>query len=112
MTAVSKSDFFSCLALGVIKQSRIHMLCPSCQAPLVTKMRYEVEIDFCPRCRGVWLDRGELDKIIAHSMRHHEEESAQLADAASRPLKAGERRHVYPPTNARRRFMLEQYFDF
>lgn len=88
------------------------MLCPSCQAPLVTKMRFDVEIDFCPRCRGVWLDRGELDKIIAHSMRHHAEETAQLEDAASRPLKAGERRQVYPPTKARRRFMLEQYFDF
>ncbi len=88
------------------------MLCPSCQAPLVAKMRYDVEIDFCPRCRGVWLDRGELDKIIAHSMRHHEEEAAQAEEVASRPLNAGERRQVYPPAKARRRFMLEQYFDF
>ncbi len=86
------------------------MLCPSCQVPLVTLNRYEVEIDLCPRCRGVWLDRGELDKIIAHSMQHHEEQMAQ-GKADTRPLQPGERRHVYPPPEQRRRFILERYFD-
>lgn len=86
------------------------MLCPSCQVPLVTLNRYEVEIDLCPRCRGVWLDRGELDKIIAHSMQHHEEQMAQ-GNADTRPLRPGERRHVYPPPEQRRRFILERYFD-
>jgi len=87
------------------------MLCPSCQVPLVTMMRHDVEIDFCPQCRGVWLDRGELDKIIAHSIRHHEEEIEQAA-SPERPLRPGERRHVYPPPEQRRRFMLERYFDY
>lgn len=110
---VSKPRLFYCLPLLCTKSGNVLMLCPSCQAPLVTKMRFDVEIDFCPRCRGVWLDRGELDKIIAHSMRHHEEEEDKAAEAsAARPLKAGERRPVYPPANVRRRFMLEQYFDF
>jgi uncharacterized protein len=41
------------------------MLCPSCKtANLVMSERSGVEIDYCPDCRGVWLDRGELDKII------------------------------------------------
>lgn len=41
------------------------MLCPSCKtARLVMSERSGVEIDYCPDCRGVWLDRGELDKII------------------------------------------------
>jgi len=43
------------------------MLCPVCRVPLSMSERHGVEIDFCPQCRGVWLDRGELDKIIARS---------------------------------------------
>ena len=40
------------------------MKCPTCEVPLVMTERSGVEIDYCPQCRGVWLDRGELDKII------------------------------------------------
>lgn len=41
------------------------MKCPSCpDAILVMTDRQGVEIDYCPQCRGVWLDRGELDKLI------------------------------------------------
>lgn len=40
------------------------MLCPIDQTVLVMTERKGVEIDYCPTCRGVWLDRGELDKII------------------------------------------------
>jgi uncharacterized protein len=40
------------------------MLCPACKVDLVMSERQTVEIDYCPKCRGVWLDRGELDKII------------------------------------------------
>jgi len=41
------------------------MKCPLCESvDLAITEREHVEIDYCPRCRGVWLDRGELDKII------------------------------------------------
>ena len=40
------------------------MKCPIDDSPLSVSSRDGVEIDFCPQCRGVWLDRGELDKII------------------------------------------------
>jgi Zn-finger nucleic acid-binding protein len=40
------------------------MKCPVDDATLVMTERNGVEIDYCPQCRGVWLDRGELDKII------------------------------------------------
>ena len=41
------------------------MKCPTgCNEPLVMADRSGIEIDYCPTCRGVWLDRGELDKII------------------------------------------------
>ena len=43
------------------------MLCPSCKVELTITDRQGVEIDFCPKCRGVWLDRGELDKIVERS---------------------------------------------
>lgn len=43
------------------------MQCPNCNETLVMADRQGVEIDYCPKCRGVWLDRGELDKIIERS---------------------------------------------
>ena len=43
------------------------MNCPSCKIPLVMSERQGIEIDYCPECRGIWLDRGELDKIIEKS---------------------------------------------
>ncbi len=43
------------------------MLCPVCKTDLMMTDRQGVEVDYCPRCRGVWLDRGELDKIIERS---------------------------------------------
>ncbi len=44
------------------------MKCPNCNATLVMSERQGIEIDYCPECRGVWLDRGELDKIIERSV--------------------------------------------
>ncbi len=45
------------------------MKCPVCKEPdLVMSERQGVEIDYCPVCRGVWLDRGELDKIVERSV--------------------------------------------
>ena len=44
------------------------MLCPVCKTQALTMSeRQGIEIDYCPQCRGVWLDRGELDKIIERS---------------------------------------------
>ena len=44
------------------------MKCPTCaESILVMTERQGVEIDYCPTCRGVWLDRGELDKLLAVS---------------------------------------------
>lgn len=52
------------------------MNCPICIIPMLISQRQEVEIDYCPQCHGVWLDRGELDKITkktaAGEMKWHE----------------------------------------
>ena len=37
--------------------------CPNCESEMRLSNKYGVEIDHCPRCRGVWLDRGELEKV-------------------------------------------------
>lgn len=47
----------------------VGLVCPSCRVALVMSERQGVEIDYCPQCRGVWLDRGELDKIIERASR-------------------------------------------
>ncbi|MDF9279273.1 zf-TFIIB domain-containing protein, partial [Arthrobacter sp. EH-1B-1] len=54
------------------------MLCPVDKIELVMSERSGVEIDYCPTCRGVWLDRGELDKIIDRA-------GALTAQPAARP---------------------------
>lgn len=43
------------------------MKCPHCEELLIISERQGIEIDHCPKCRGVWLDKGELDKIIEKS---------------------------------------------
>lgn len=49
------------------------MKCPVCKdKDLVMSERSGIEIDYCPECRGVWLDRGELDKIIERNQMHAE----------------------------------------
>ncbi len=59
------------------------MKCPNCNhAALVMSERQGIEIDYCPDCRGIWLDRGELDKLL-------EKASANPSGAASTPMSLG-----------------------
>jgi uncharacterized protein len=64
------------------------MSCPVCRVPLSMSDRQGIEIDYCPQCRGVWLDRGELDKII--------ERSAGPASSATPPQAAPQPQAPYP----------------
>ncbi|RYG12881.1 MAG: hypothetical protein EON92_07115 [Burkholderiales bacterium] len=60
------------------------MYCPTCTTtPLVQSLRQQVEIDYCPHCRGVWLDRGELEKILERAGRTAPEGPAWRAEARS-----------------------------
>jgi Zn-finger nucleic acid-binding protein len=89
------------------------MNCPVCKDELVMSERLGVEIDYCPKCRGVWLDRGELDKILERSAR---EEGAAPTEGygdreASRRFPA--EGHGYPGAGQRRRkSFLGNLFDF
>ena len=44
------------------------MKCPVDEIDLVMSERSGIEVDYCPKCRGVWLDRGELDKIVERAL--------------------------------------------
>lgn len=63
------------------------MNCPVCNVSLAMSDRQGIEIDYCPQCRGVWLDRGELDKIIERSI-----DAAPAARPQPAPPQPG-----YPP---------------
>ncbi|WP_422035573.1 zf-TFIIB domain-containing protein [Reyranella sp.] len=56
------------------------LLCPACRVDLVMSERQGIEVDYCPKCRGVWLDRGELDKIIERAT---SEENRGVVQSAS-----------------------------
>jgi Zn-finger nucleic acid-binding protein len=68
------------------------MKCPTCHSSsLVITERSGVEIDYCPQCRGVWLDRGELDKLVQRDGARHESHP-RFADSDndhSRPSRHG-----------------------
>ncbi len=63
------------------------MQCPNDATVLVMSERSGIEIDYCPTCRGVWLDRGELDKIIERDTRDygHAAPAAQAPPAPTAP---------------------------
>jgi Zn-finger nucleic acid-binding protein len=72
------------------------MKCPHCaEATLVMSERQGIEIDYCPQCRGVWLDRGELDKLIERAV------DAQPAAAQAVPAQ--------PPVQRRPDFVDSDY---
>jgi len=72
------------------------MKCPTCpDAVLVMSERQGVEIDYCPTCRGVWLDRGELDKII-------ERAGAELSAVPAAPPAPAPQQYEEPRREERR----------
>lgn len=93
------------------------MLCPVCKVELKMTERQGVEIDYCPQCRGVWLDRGELDKIIERSA------DSAMPQQPARPVVSGRRydddddddykyREGRYPEKRKRKSLLDDLFDF
>ncbi|WP_370175432.1 zf-TFIIB domain-containing protein [Sphingobium abikonense] len=85
------------------------MLCPVCHVGLAMTDRQGVEIDYCPQCRGVWLDRGELDKIIERSAVGMTP-PASVAQPSYRPDRAPYD-HGVSFQKKRKKSFLEELFD-
>jgi Zn-finger nucleic acid-binding protein len=92
------------------------MACPVDGTPLTMSERSGIEIDYCPQCRGVWLDRGELDKIIERNAAAAPEPPA--APQAPQPPQQPWGQQGYPPQAhyghkpyKRRKSFLEELFD-
>lgn len=79
------------------------MNCPVDGTTLLVTGRSGVEIDYCPQCRGVWLDRGELDKIIDRSSGYRAPDYPEDAHRRSLHDRVGKRR---------REGFLGDLFDF
>lgn len=92
------------------------MHCPVCKnVNLVMSDRQGIEIDYCPQCRGVWLDRGELDKIIERSTGAFSTQRAEVHAPANHNSTAGYERHHDHSNHYRkkkREGFLSELFDF
>ncbi len=85
------------------------MKCPVDGTELMMSERQGIEIDYCPQCRGVWLDRGELDKIIERSAT----EPARFATTARDPgYDRRDGRGYEERPRKRRESFLDDLFDF
>mgnify|MGYP003575592859 CR=1 FL=1 len=95
------------------------MACPVDGSPLVMSERSSIEIDYCPTCRGVWLDRGELDKIIERNASDAPQAAAPQPAAPPPQQQApwghqpqGQHGHGYGhKPYKRRKSFLEELFD-
>ena len=92
------------------------MKCPICKDPdLKMADRQGIEIDYCPSCRGVWLDRGELDKLIERSA---QAEAPVAPHAVMTDRRYGEERDEddrderFRDKRYRKRGLLGELFDF
>lgn len=92
------------------------MKCPTDGTDLQMTERRNVEIDYCPKCRGVWLDKGELDKIIELSM--GEQEQVQQGQVVNepyyppQPYPAGKHGTMGYGKHGRKKGLLGELFDF
>jgi Zn-finger nucleic acid-binding protein len=88
------------------------MLCPIDKTPLVMSERQNIEIDYCPTCRGVWLDRGELDKIIERSAATEPQQPQQPSPKPQYAPPPHYQGHGYQqPYGKRKKGFLEELFD-
>ncbi len=78
------------------------MKCPNCkETSLVMSEKKGVEIDYCPDCRGIWLDRGELDKIL----------EKQKSETEFRPEQSRYQSNSYERPYKKKKSLLEELFD-
>ena len=88
------------------------MKCPTDGATLVMSERSGIEIDYCPDCRGVWLDRGELDKIIDRAAADSPAPARAAAPQYAEPRYDDRPRHnQQQPYRKKKEHWLSELFD-
>jgi uncharacterized protein len=91
------------------------MKCPSCDIAMNLAERQGIEIDYCPQCRGVWLDRGELDKIMERSIISESRPPAGVAQPYRYDDQDEHNEHTAKPNGYKyhkRKGFLKDLFDF
>lgn len=88
------------------------MKCPIDGTELVMSERQGVEIDYCPKCRGVWLDRGELDKIIERSEGASARPSAPVSPSYETQRGYGQSERYDQGHRKKKKSILGEIFDF
>ena len=87
------------------------MNCPHCRTTLLMSERQGVEIDYCPQCRGVWLDRGELDKLIERSAAMTPSPTANAAVQSQPQFADSDYEHGRGQQGNRKKSWLSNIFD-
>lgn len=87
------------------------MKCPTCQTTLLIADKNGVEIDYCPDCRGIWLDRGELEKILESSAEHYSSRSNYDSDYKKYQYDQDDDYRKSHPQRKKKSF-LDDIFDF
>lgn len=86
------------------------LMCPNCNEGMQEIKRNEVMIDLCPKCRGVWLDRGEMEKLL-HAARAVEAEYEREREGFLHQLQSHGGGHGHYKPHKRKKSLLEQIFD-
>jgi uncharacterized protein len=88
------------------------MKCPNCNTTLMITDRQGIEIDYCPNCRGIWLDRGELDKILERSATHYSHKENYEADYKRYGYQDYDKDHHKNQHHKKKKSFLDDFFDF
>lgn len=82
------------------------MKCPTCNETLLMSEKNGIEIDYCPSCRGIWLDRGELDKIIERSL------AQEAPISKNNDYNRSHKEHYKENYQSKKKSFLSDIFDF
>ncbi len=85
------------------------MKCPSCNETLLMTEKRGVEIDYCPNCRGIWLDRGELEKIMDNTADHYSKKDNYERDYKNYEYN---QHHSGHHPHRKKKSFLNDFFDF
>jgi len=93
----------------------IPLNCPNCGTQMRATVRFGIEIDYCPSCKGIWLDKGELDKIIQREKQHYRDDiigdDGELIHYDDRHQYGKEKRDYSPSGSPYDRGRDDRYYD-